>query len=158
MLWRRSGEQGSCQTYEAATERISEPSAQQSHAGTSAFNTAFNMFQCWCLIKCLLDEQVGFRGGKMRGVMSQSVWGPEPPDYLAPQVMPEAAFEQQWRWWQPRLTKGGGLGAATDRQTERNFPLCLLCNWWQKTGTLFVFWRGDAEEYGWPFLSRAANL
>lgn len=36
-----------------------------------------------------------FRRGKMRGVMSQSVWGLEPPDYLAPQVMPETVSQRQ---------------------------------------------------------------
>ena len=73
MLWRRSGEQGSRQTYEAAAERISEPSAQQLRT-----DTAFNVIQFNKMSPSM--NRRDFRRAKWGwGVMSQSVWGPEPP-------------------------------------------------------------------------------
>ena len=59
-----------------------------------------------------------YGGGQTSRMVSQSVWGPEPPDNPAPQVIPETIFQQQWHRWQPVGTSGVGAGAAADRRTE----------------------------------------
>lgn len=51
-------------------------------------NTCMQALLGFCLTKCLPSEQVRILG-------FQSVWGPESPDYVAPQVMPETVFQQQ---------------------------------------------------------------
>lgn len=86
--------------------------------------------------------------------MSQSVWGPDPPDYLAPRVMPEAVCAEDSRGRRGEMDRD--LHSSTeDKQNS------LLCNYVTDdriVGSSLFKKRCRGMQTFFFFLSRAGNL
>lgn len=136
LLWWWSGEQGSCQTYVAATERISEPSAQKQHFNLNMFNMFNKMWTG------------GILGGEIWWAMSYVVGNPRLTWlcgstgnfwYSFPATIASMTAEAETGRWT--------RSCAGDSHKEELSPVSVI---WQKTEKLFVCLRGVAEEYGRP--------